>query len=156
MAQDIQSLIPAALKLIAEQNKLKDVQPAGWMADRVPSTGAVIYQVDAVPKDQPNGPIYSVVIDDQGNALDLKELSKSEKVDFFPPFPRLAKEGKGVDAAKAGEGTARLADINPAIVTTSFAAALTAPVTISPSMNDLHLNPGQFFSEDTHVTTPAL
>src|SRR5205085_8206894 len=157
MAQDIQSLIPAALKLIAEQNKLKDVQPAGWTADRVPSTGAVIYQVDAVPKDQPNGPIYSVVIDDQGNALDLKELSKSEKVDFFPPFPRLAKDDKGIAAAKTGEGTALLADINPAVLTTSFAAAaLTAPVTISPSVNDLHLNPGQVFSEDIHVTTPAL
>ena len=157
MAQDIQSLIPAALKLIAEQNKLKDVQPAGWVADRVPSTGAVIYQVDAVPKDEPNGPIYSVVIDDQGKNVDLKALSRSEKVDFFPAFPRLAKEDKGVDAAEVGEGTARLADINPAIVTTSFAAAaLTAPVTISPSVNDLHLNPGQVFSEDIHVTTPAL
>jgi hypothetical protein len=157
MTQDIQSLIPTALKLIAEQNKLKDVQPAGWAADRVPSTGAVIYQVDAVPKDEPNGPIFSVVIDDQGKNVDLKALSRSEKVDFFPAFPRLAKEDKGVDAAKVGEGTARLADINPAVVTTSFAAAaLTAPVTISPSVNDLHLNPGEVFSEDIHVTTPAL
>jgi hypothetical protein len=154
MAQDIQSLIPVALKLIADQNKLKDPQPAGWVADRVPSTGAVIYQVSAVPKDEPNGQIYSVVIDDQGNAVDLKTLSRNEKVEFFPPFPRA---GKGV-AAAADADAAVLADVNPPVRTTSFAApaALTVPVSINPSVNDLHLTPGQVFTEDIHVTIPAV
>jgi hypothetical protein len=143
MKQDIQSLIPVALKLIGDQNKLKDIQLAGWVADRVPSTGAVIYHVSAVEKDQPNGPIYSVVIDDQGKPVDLKAFAAREKVEFFPPFPRSA---------------AGLEDINPAVLTTSFAApaALTVPVTISPSINDLHLTPGQVFTEDIHVTTPAV
>jgi hypothetical protein len=157
MAQDIQSLIPSALKLIAEQNKLKDVQPAGWVADRVPSTGAVIYQVSAVEKDQPNGPIYSVIIDDQGKAVDLKTLSKDEKVDFFPPFPRAGTADKSVAAVLTAAGAAVRDDINPAVRTTSFAAtsALTVPITINPSVNDLHLNPGEVFTEDIHVTTPA-
>lgn len=157
MAQDIQALMPVALKLIADQNKLKDIQPAGWVADRVPSTGAVIYQVSAVQKDQPNGPVYSVVIDDQGKPVDLKTLSKNEKVDFFPPFPRADKADKSTPAALADASAAARDDINPTVRTTSFAApvALTAPVTINPSVNDLHLTPGQVFTEDIHVTTPA-
>ena len=143
MKQDIQSLLPAALKLIGDQNKLKDAQLAGWVADRAPSTGAVIYQVSAVEKDQPNGRIFSVVIDDQAKPVDLKALAAREKVEFFPPFPR---------------PDAGLEDINPAVLTTSFAApaALTVPVTISPSINDLHLTPGQVFTEDIHVTIPAV
>lgn len=149
MPQDIQSLIPLALKLIADQNNLKDLQPAGWVADRVPSTGAAIYQVSAVRKDQPNGPVFSVVIDEQGKPVDLKALSRSENVEFFPPFPRADKAGKSTAAA--------LAEINPPVRTTAFAApaALKAAVTINPSVNDLHLTPGQVFTEDIHVTTPA-
>ena len=42
--------------------------------DRVPLLGAVIYRVSAVQKDQPNGPIHSVVIDDEGKAVDLETL----------------------------------------------------------------------------------
>src|ERR1044071_6932297 len=148
MAKDVQSLTPVALKLIADQNKLKDVQPAGWVADRVPSTGATIYQVSAVQKDQPNQ-IFSVVIDDQGKAVDLKALSKSEKVEFFPPFPRPGTE-----------------DVNPAVKTEVSAAPQSSAlatsdagpvsVTINPSVNDLHLTAGQVFTEDIHVTIPAV
>lgn len=157
MGQDIQSLIPVALRLIADQNKLKDIQPAGWVADRVPSTGTVIYQVSAVQKDKPNGPIHSVIIDDQGKIVDLKSLARSEKVDFFPPFPRPVTADKSVAAVLADADTALLPDINPPVRFTSFAtvAALTAPVTINPSVNDLHLTPGQVFTEDIHVTVPA-
>jgi hypothetical protein len=149
MAQDTQSLLTAALKLIADQNKLKDVQPAGWVADRVPSTGAPLYRVSAVSKDQPNGPVYSVVVDDKGQAAELKALSKSEGVEFFTPLPR---------AALSDKDSALLADLNPAVRTTSFATApaVTVPVTINPSVNDLRLNPGQVFTEDIHVTTPAV
>jgi hypothetical protein len=162
MDEKIQSLVPIALKLIAEQNKLKDVQPAGWVADRVPSTGALIYTVSAVPKDEPNGPIFSVVIDEQGKPVDLKALSKSEKVDFFPPFPRGATPGAsaaqlGISATGAEAGPAGPADPNPAVESKTFApaGAVSVPVTISPSVNDLHLNPGQVFTEDIHVAVPA-
>jgi hypothetical protein len=158
MGQDIQSLIPVALKLIADQNKLKDLQPAGWVADRVPSTGAVIYQVNAVQKDKPNGPIFSVVIDDNGKVVDLKALEASEKVDLFPPFPRAGTAASSIAAAaESDEAAAAPVDINPAVRTTSFAAAvaLAAPVTINPSVNDLHLAPGEVFTEDIHVTVPA-
>lgn len=160
MGQDIQSLIPVALKLIADQNKLKDLQPAGWVADRVPSTGAVIYQVNAVQKDQPNGPIYSVVIDDKGSIVDLKALAGKERTELFPPFPRAgaaATRATVAADAEADEAAAATVDINPAVRTTSFAAAvaLAAPVTINPSVNDLHLAPGEVFTEDIHVTVPA-
>ena len=156
MPQDIQLLIPAALKHIAEQNNLKDLQPAGWVADRVPSTGAVIYRVSAVRKDQPNGQILNVVIDEQGKIVDMKALLSSEKVDFFQPFPRADKTDKSA-AAPPGATAAALADINPAVRTTAFAspAALKVPVTINPSVNDLRLTPGQVFTEDIHVTIPA-
>jgi hypothetical protein len=157
MPQDIQSLMPVALKLIADQTNLKDLQPAGWVADRVPSTGAVIYQVNAVQKDKPNGPIQSVVIDEQGKPVDLKALSKSEKVDFFPPFPRADSADKSAAAGPSVAGAAAPSDINPPVRTTTFAApaALALPVTINPSVNDLLLTPGQVFTEDIHVTTPA-
>lgn len=142
MKQDIQTLIPIALKNLAEQNKLKDVQPAGWVADRVPSTGAIIYRVSAVQKDAPNGPIYSLVIDAEGNIVDLKSPAMvSSKVDFFPPFPRPGTE-----------------DVNPPgkLEVSAVAAGLAVPVTITPSVNDLTLTPGQVFSEDIHVTIPAV
>lgn len=159
MGQTIQSLLPAALKLIAEQNKLKNIQPGGWVADRVPSTGQVIYQVNAFEKDQPNGPSFSVVIDDEGKQVDLKALAKKEKVDFFPPFPRgEATAGVAMAAGVPGEtAPAATPDPNPKAESTSFAAAGPAAVavTISPSVNDLHLEPGQVFTEDIHVTIPA-
>ncbi len=157
MGQDIESLIPVAMKLLADQNKLKDIQPAGWVADRVPSTGAIIYQVSAVAKDQPNGPIYTVVLDDQGKTVDLKALSGSEKVEFFPPFPRRETAAKSAAAGSLTTPTAVRDDINPAVRTTSFAPASppTVAVTINPSVNDLHLTPGQVFTEDIHVTIPA-
>jgi hypothetical protein len=139
MQREIESVLQVAIKLIAEQNKLKDVQPAGWVADRVPSTGATIYQISASQKDQPNGPVYSVVVDEKGTVVDLKTLSKTEKVDFFPPIPRPGTE-----------------DLNPAISFTPFTGAPSVPVTISPSVNDLHLTPGQTFTEDIHVTIPAV
>jgi hypothetical protein len=147
MAQNIESLVAAAMKLIADQNKIKDPKSGGWVADRVPSTRATIYQVSAVATDQPNGQVFSVVVNDQGAPVDLKALSKNEKVDFFPPFPRSGAE-----------------DVNPSPTTVSNhpeptarleVAALTVPVTISPSVNDLHLTPGQIFTEDIHVGVPA-
>src|SRR2546423_6138410 len=145
MGQTIQSLLPAAIKLIAEQNKLKDAQPSGWVADRVPSMGTVIYQVYAFEKDQPNGPSFSVVIDDEGKQVDLKALSKKEKVDFFPPFPRseaaAGTAGPGMTPDKSA--SAATPDPNPKVESIAFAGAVAAAVavTISPSVNDLHLEP---------------
>ncbi|HEV7409489.1 MAG TPA: hypothetical protein VGO01_13470 [Bradyrhizobium sp.] len=143
MAQDIESRISLAHRLIADQNKLKleNIQAAGWVADLVPSTGALIHRVSAVAKDKPNGQIYSVVIDDQGKAIDLATLSRREKVDFFPPFPRAGAEG-----------------VNPSPKSELMASvsSVTVPVTISPNVNDLHLTPGQVLTEDIHVIVPAL
>jgi hypothetical protein len=160
MDENIQSL---ALKLIAEQSKQKELQPAGWVADRVPSTGAIIYTVSAVPKDQPNGPVFSVVVDEKGSLVDVKSLAKSEKAELFPAFPRSAK-GEAISAkpglamAALDKASAGAADPNPAVSSKIFAPAAPAAVavTINPSVNDLHLNPGEVFTEDIHVTTPAV
>lgn len=152
MAQDIQSLLPAALRLIAEQNKLADPQPAGWVADRVPSTGAVIYRVSAVPKDQPNGPVFNVTVDDQGKPVDAKALAASERVELFPAFPRA-----GVEALNpAPKVRVAAAPEPPSFVTAeaTLGAGAAAAVTINPSVNDLRLEPGQVFTEDIHVTVP--
>jgi hypothetical protein len=142
LAQDIESRIQLAHRHIADQKKLKleNIQAAGFVADIVPSTGAVIHRVSAVEKDKPNGPIFSVVIDDQGKAVDLETLSRSEKVEFFPAIPRPGTE-----------------DVNPLPKSEVIASAFGAPVavTINPSVNDLHLTPGQVLVEDIHVTVPA-
>lgn len=158
MAQDIKSLLPVALRLIAEQNKLTDPQPAGWVADRVPSTGAVIYRVSAVPKDQPNGPIYTVTIDDQGKPVDAKTLAASEKVELFPAFPRPDTEAlnpapKVRVVAAAETPTFVTAEATLAAAAVGGAAAAAA-VTINPNVNDLHLEPGQVFTEEIHVVVP--
>jgi hypothetical protein len=141
MGQTLQKIQTLALKHIAEKNNLKKIEPAGWVADRIPSTGGIIYKSSAVKKDQPNGPIYSIIIDEEGNVVDLKDLKRKEKVDFFPPFPRPGTE-----------------DVNPEIKFTSFTKgdASKALVTISPSVNNLHLTPGQVFTEDIHVGIPAV
>jgi hypothetical protein len=156
MAQDIQSLLPGALRLIAEQNKLTDPQPAGWVADRVPSTGATIYRVYAAAKDQPNGPVYSVTIDEQGKPVDAKSLAAQEKAELFPAFPRAGAEALNPQPKVR---------VNPVPLSAPFVTAeSTAPaggpaagpvgVTINPSVNDLKLAPGQVFTEDIHVIVP--
>jgi hypothetical protein len=146
MAHDIQSVVPVALKLIAEQYKTKELQSGGVVVDRVPSTGALVFHVSAVSKNDPNGQVYSLVVDEKGGVVDAKALGTSEKVELFPPFPRPGTE-----------------DLNPAAKTETFRTAglpglpgAPVPVTISPSVNDLHLTPGQVFEEDIHVTTPAV
>jgi hypothetical protein len=149
MGQDIQSLLPVALRLIAEQNKLADPQPAGWVADRVPSTGAVIYRVSAVPKDQPNGPILSVTIDDQGKLVDTKTLAASEKVELFPAIPRA-----GVEALNPVPKVRVAPIIESAAAGVGAAAGATVAVTINPAVNDLKLMAGQVFTEDIHVIVP--
>lgn len=142
---DFESVLATGLKAIADQHKVKDPQAAGVVADRVPSTGTLIYRVSAVAKDQPNGPIYSVVVDEKGGQIDAAALARSEKVEMFPAFAR-----KGAE------------DVNPAVKTETFrdgGAVLpvpSVPVTISPNVNDLHLSPGEVFEEDIHVTTPAV
>ena len=139
MAQDIQTLVTAGLKLIAEQKKVKDVEAAGWVADRVPSSGATIYRISAVPLGEPNGTVDSVVIDEQARLVDLPALSQKEKVDFFPAFPRPGTE-----------------DVNPApvVVVAPVKEEVKASVTINPNVNVLQLAPGEVFSEDITVTTP--
>jgi len=141
MSQIIQKLQPIALKLLAEQNNLKKIEAVEWVADRVPSTGTNIYKFSAVNENDPNGPIYSIFIDEKGSIVDLPALSKNEKVDFFPPFPRLGAE-----------------DVNPPIEIVPFpiSAAISVPVTISPSVNNLNLTPGQVFTENIHVSIPAV
>ena len=144
-ATSVESLIPIALKHIAEQNKVKDVEPAGWVADKVPSTGATIYRIDGVEKGRPNGRIFSVIIDDHAQVVDLKTLSDKEKVEFFPPFPR--------PGAEAVNPEPKVSFSPPS---TPPSSAVSVPVTITPNVNDLRLNPGQNLTEDIHVTVPAV
>jgi hypothetical protein len=155
MAQDIQSLLPGALRLIAEQNKLTDPQPAGWVADRVPSTGAVIYRVYATPKDKPNGPIYTVTIDDQGKPVDTKTLAAREKVELFPPFPRAGAEALNPEPkVRVAAVPERASFVTAEATLAAGGPAAAAAVTINPSVNDLKLMPGQVFTEDIHVIVP--
>jgi len=138
----MQKLQPIAMKLIAGQNKsLKEIEPAGWVADRVPSTGLIIYKFNAITKNKPNGPIHSVVIDEQGKMVNLKALEKREDAEFFASFPLHGAE-----------------QVNPAVVITPFRDPVppAVHVTISPNVNNLQLTPGQVFTEDIHVTTPAV
>ncbi|HWW75431.1 MAG TPA: hypothetical protein VNZ44_08545, partial [Pyrinomonadaceae bacterium] len=154
MAQDIQTLLPAALKHIAEQNKLTDPHPAGWVADRVPSTGATIYRVFAVAKDQPNGPVYTATIDDKGKPVDVKALAASEKVELFPAFARPGTEDLNPTPKVRVAAAAETPSFVTAEATLAAGGAALAAVTINPNVNDLRLEPGEVFTEDIHVIVP--
>lgn len=137
----ITSLTAVALRTIAEQNKVKEVEAAGWEADIVPSNNTPIYRFHATVREQPNGTVYNVTLDERGSVVDLKALAKREKTEFFS------------GAIRPG-----VAELNPAIkiVRSSIRpSASPVPVTIIPNVNNLHLSPGEVFNEDIHVTIPA-
>jgi len=56
--------------------------------DEVPSTGRRVYRVDAFQADDHNGPRYEIVLDEEGEEVDLAAVAEREDKEFFarPPF----------------------------------------------------------------------
>jgi len=113
-----------ALRQLAARSGMTDLAIVYVATDVVPSSKLRIYQFFAASKARPNEPRYVIVLDAQGEEIDLDRLRNQEGVELFAPrdteVKRIAERGSGLGAAE------------PA-------------VTISPTENDLTLSPG-----DTH------
>jgi hypothetical protein len=97
--------------------------------DEDPSTGKKLYRIDAFNADDPNGPRYQIVLDEEGEEVDLGALAEREGKEFFarahfepgPPVP---------------------------------VAAPAASITLEPTENILVLNPGDTSEEIVTVKVP--
>jgi hypothetical protein len=77
------SIRDQALKRLQKRNKDKDVHLTQTLVDRVPSSGRRIFQLAGVDKANPTEAFVEVVVDENGEEVNLKELSKREGKTFF-------------------------------------------------------------------------
>ena len=127
----IKKLEAKALEAISKIEKAKDLRIAHVEEDTAESAGKKLFRFHARKEDDPNGPHFSVVLDESGAVADAEKLSKEEgRSLFIPPEATVDR------AAIAG-----------------LAAAL-RPITINPTINELVLNQGDTFNETITVTVP--
>ncbi|MCP4546585.1 MAG: VWA domain-containing protein [bacterium] len=83
--KQLRTLKPHALRLIAqrESEKVKDLVVVHAAREVVPSSKSNIFQFIVTKRDDPNGPHYTVVIDEKREVVDLAELAEREGVEFF-------------------------------------------------------------------------
>lgn len=118
-----------ALELLREREDVENLRVGRTEVDEVPSTGRKLYRIDAFSADDPNGPRYEVVLDEEGEEVDLEGLAEREDKEFFalepfepgPPRPM---------------------------------AAPAASITIEPTENILVLNQGDTSQEIVTVRVP--
>ena len=118
-----------ALELLLKRERMENLRIGSVEMDDVPSTGKTLYKMDAFKAGDPNGPRYSLVLDEDGKEVDLKALSKHEGKPIFarkPVTPR------------------KLPLASPA-----------ASITIEPTENILVLNPGDMVEETVTVKVPG-
>jgi hypothetical protein len=118
-----------ALELLHEREDVENLRLGRIDEDEDPSTGKKLYRIDAFSTDDPNGPRYQVVLDEEGEEVDAEGLAEREDKDFFArePFE------PGSPRPMAG----------PA-----------ASITIEPTDNILVLNPGDTSEEIVTVKVP--
>jgi hypothetical protein len=126
-----ESIAARALRLIARRYKIKQPMLLDRAEARLRSTNKPIYQFRAAAEKDPNGPQFSVVLDEDGKEVDLDEARERDGTDYF------ARPALSVDVGK-------LKRVAPA-----------ASVQINPSTNDLVLNQGDTLTEKIVVTVPA-
>jgi hypothetical protein len=117
-----------ALEIVAERDKVKDLIIVSSAKDVVPSTGTSIFKFLTVKKEDPNGPHYTVVLDETEAVVDLESLSEREGVEFFG-LPKFMVELPPLKVPKE-------------------------PITVTPTVNDLILKEGDTFDEVVTVTVP--
>jgi Integrin beta chain VWA domain len=126
--------IPDALRRraqerIQEREGVENVRVGRTEVDEVPSTGRQIYRIDAFEAGDPNGPRYEIVLDEEGEEVDLAALAEREDKEFFAMAPFEPGPPRPV-------------------------AALAASITIEPTEDILVLNPGDTSQEIVTVKVP--
>jgi hypothetical protein len=119
-----------ALEVILKLEKAKNLLIAHTEEDKAESSGKRLFRFHARKEDEPNGPHFSVVLDESGAVADVKELSKAEGRPLFS-VPKT--------------------DVDLSAI---ISAVASAPITINPTVNDLVLNLGDTFNETITVTVP--
>lgn len=117
-----------ALELISKLEKAKDLLIVHTEEDRAESAGKNLVRFHARKGDEPNGPHYSIVLDESGAVADVEKLSEAEGRSLFT--------------------------VPEAALDLSTIAGVAAPITIDPTVNDLVLNQGDTFNETITVTVP--
>jgi len=124
------SLRRRALELLQEREEVENLRVGRTEVDEVPSTGRKLYRIDAFKADDPNGPRYEVVLDEEGEEVDLEGLAEREDKDFFAPEPFEPGPPRPM-------------------------ATPAASITIDPTENTLVLNQGDTSQEIVTVRVPA-
>jgi hypothetical protein len=125
-----ESLRDTAIKILQKRHKAKNLRLGYIEMDDIPSSGKKLYRIDAFAAGDPNGPRYSVVVDEDHQETDPKKLGEKEGKVFFTHA--------AIAAAKP------LPTASPA-----------ASITIDPTENNLVLNPGDTFEEVIKVFVPG-
>lgn len=122
-----------ALRIGAEYIRVgfDEVSLQFYKGDRIPSTGAPIFQFGVVRYGNLNGVPYVFALDEAGQQLDLTELEAREGVRFF-----------------------EVSDITVAPIP-NWTPVSGAAITIDPRVNNLVLNQGDTFNEVITVTIPG-
>src|SRR5215204_5125454 len=110
------SLRRRALELLQEREEVENLRVGRTEVDEVPSTGRKLYRIDAFKADDPNGPRYQVVLDEEGEEVDLEALAEREDKDFFArePFePGSPRPMAGPAASITIEPTDNILVLNP-------------------------------------------
>lgn len=118
-----------ALQQARKRHKNKDLEIVRTEVGEIPSSGRSIFRFELAKADVPNGPRHSVVLDEDGEPVDLAALEVSEELPIFVPADRFLPRRP----VCPGQGR----------------------VTVDPVRNDLVLKPGERFEETIHVTVPA-
>jgi hypothetical protein len=80
ISDDIQKRV---VEFIRKREKVKDLRIGSVETDEIPSTGKNLYKIDAFKFDDPNGPRFSCVVDEDGKEVDVKALGRSESKVFL-------------------------------------------------------------------------
>lgn len=128
---DMDLLAEDALVKMSELNKADNLAIVHSERDVIPSSGRSIFRFYAAKRDDQNGPHFSLAMDEDKNVIDLDKLMKTEKAALFAPM-------------ELGDFTLAPIPIHPP----------PAPITVSPNVNNLTLDPGEIFSEVITVTVP--
>jgi hypothetical protein len=120
-----------ALEHISKLEKAKNLVIVNTEKDRAESAGKNLVRFHARKADEPNGPQFSVVLDESGATVDVDKLSEAEGRSLF---------------------TVPKATVDMSAIVGALAAA--TPITIDPTVNELVLNQGDTFNETITVTVP--
>jgi hypothetical protein len=81
--EQLEKIEKEALARLRKRHKGKKLELANVHVDEVPSTGGKIFQLAATSADDPAGTRYDLVVNESGEEVDLKALSRSEARAFF-------------------------------------------------------------------------